>query len=209
MPKEMDQKRKEHWKEHVSKNPNDYDGKLLFLEDFRNVGDRLILDTQIIRFSTVIFMEQEKLKINEGFGMLGTQCLIFAPNKAYILVGERPFSSSYYPGCTTVPGGMLEVSDLQNEPKKALMREIHEEVPFNLESWFNLIAILHGWNNVSITFLTSSNMEGIADFDSSAQFPGDENEWESGLRWISEEQLIKMPSNKLLDGLIYYRSTIM
>ncbi len=208
LPPKQDLKRRENWKHHLQENPADYDGKLLFLKNFLQKKDKIILDIGLIRFSTVIFMEKNKLCVNQGIGMLGTQCLIFSPCKKYILVGERPLSQSYYPGITTVPGGMLELDDLDNKPKEAFMREIYEEAPLPFQSDACLYAVLAGWNFISVTFLTSITVTEDYNFDSTEVITGDKKEWKNNLRWLSLENLKNVPSNKLLDGLTYFQLKI-
>lgn len=205
LPRKLDLKRRINWEQYSQVNTNDYDGKLLFLEHFYDSKDKLILDTGFIRYSTVIFMVKNNLSVKKGIGMLGVQCLIFSPCNNYILVGERTLSQSYYPGITTIPGGMLESEDLKSEPKLAFMREINEETPFEFQPNANLNAVLLGWNNISVTFLTSISIKSTNDFNPSEIILGDKNEWENNLRWLSIEELKNYPPEKLLDGLTYYQ----
>ena len=205
LPRKLDLRRIINWEQHLQENKNDYDGKLLFLEQFYNSKGDLILNTGLIRFSTVIFMAKNTLSVNKGIGMLGVQCLIFSPCTNYVLVGERPRSQFYYPGITTIPGGMLESEDLKIEPKLAFMREINEETPFEFQSNANLNAVLLGWNNISVTFLTSISIKKNKDFNPLEIIPADKNEWENNLRWLSIQELKNYPPEKLLDGLTYYQ----
>ncbi len=204
----LDIERKISWKHHLEEKPTDYDGKLLFLEDLDYTNDRIILDIGMIRFSTVVFMAKNNLHVDKGIGMLGAQCLIFSPCQQYILVGERSLSESYYPGITTVPGGMLELDDLEKSPEEAFMREIYEETPFLFQSNPYLYAIIAGWNNVSVTFLISATIREESNFNPTDIIIGDKKEWENNLRWLQIEDLVKIPPNKLLDGLYYYRRRI-
>ena len=208
LPHKLDLKRRENWKQHLQENSSDYDGRLLFLKNFLQRNNKIILDIGLIRFSTVIFMVKNKISVNQGIGMLGTQCLIFSPCKKYILVGERPLSQSYYPGITTVPGGMLELDDLEDKPKEAFMREIYEEAPIPFQSDASLYAVLAGWNNISVTFLTSIKITEDYNFDPTEVISGDKKEWKNNLRWLSLEDLKNLPSNKLLDGLTYFQLKI-
>ncbi|MFX0144925.1 MAG: hypothetical protein ACFE9C_12695 [Candidatus Hodarchaeota archaeon] len=116
------------WETHIKENPNDYDGQLLFLDSFHFKDNHLYLDTSCIRFSTVTFMEKNKIKVQKGIGVLGAQYLIFSPGKKYFLVGKRALNLSYYPGVETIPGGILEIKDLDGPPRDALIRELKEEV---------------------------------------------------------------------------------
>jgi 8-oxo-dGTP pyrophosphatase MutT (NUDIX family) len=208
LPHKLDLKRRENWKHHLQENPTDYDGRLLFLKNFYQKNNKLILDIGLIRFSTVLFMEKNKLCVNKGIGMLGTQCLIFSPCKKYLLLGERTLSQSYYPGITTVPGGMLELDDLKNEPIEAFMREIYEEAPLPFQSDASICAVLVGWNSISVTFLTSITVTEDDKFDPTEVIIGDKKEWKNNLRWLSLKNLIILPSNKLLDGLTYFQLKI-
>lgn len=208
LPHKLDLKRTENWKHHLQENSDDYDGKLLFLKNFLQKKDKIILDIGLIRFSTVIFMVKNKISVNQGIGMLGTQCLIFSPCKKYILLGERPLFQSYYPGITTVPGGMLELDDLKNKPKEAFMREIYEEAHLPFQSDASLYAVLAGWNNISVTFLTSITITEDYNFDTTEVIIGDKKEWKNNLRWLSLEDLKNLPSNKILDGLTYFQLKI-
>lgn len=208
LPHKLDLKRRENWKQHLQENIADYDGRLLFLKNFLQRDNKIILDLGLIRFSTVIFMVKNKISVTQGIGMLGTQCLIFSPCKKYILVGERPLSQSYYPGITTVPGGMLELDDLENKPKEAFMREIYEEAPIPFQSDASLCAVLAGWNNISVTFLTSITVTEDYNFDPKEVIIGDKKEWKNNLRWLSLEDLKNIPSNRLLDGLTYFQLKI-
>lgn len=208
LPPKLDMERKTNWKHHLEENPTDYDGKLLFLDDVRYRNDRIILDIGMIQFSTVVFMAKNKFHVDKGIGMLGSQCLIFSPCQKYILVGERSLSESYYPGITTVPGGMLELEDLERLPEESFMREIYEETPFHLQSNPHLYAIIAGWNNVSVTFLFTATIKEDFNFNPTEIIAGDKREWENNLRWLKIEDLKEVPPNKLLDGLIYYQKRI-
>jgi len=208
LPPDLDLKRKSNWKIHLQENKSDYDGNLLFLEKCYNKNNEIILDVGSIRFSTVVFMTKNKLNVDKGIGMLGTQCLIYSPCQKYILVGERSLSESYYPGITTVPGGMLELDDLEKAPKEAFMREIYEETPFLFQSNPHFYAIIAGWNNVSVTFLISATIKEDYNFNPTDIIIGDKREWKNNLRWAKIEDLKKIPSNRLLDGLYYYQKRI-
>jgi ADP-ribose pyrophosphatase YjhB (NUDIX family) len=208
LPPKQDLIRKVNWKHHLQENADDYDGKLLFFEEFYYKNNEIVLDVGLIHFSTVVFMAKNKLHVDKGIGMLGAQCLIFSPCQKYILVGERSLSQSYYPGATTVPGGMLELDDLEKSPEEAFMREIHEETPFLFQSNPYLYAIIAGWNNVSVTFLISATIREDSNFNPTKNIIGDKKEWENNLRWLRIEDLKKIPPDGLLDGLIYYQKRI-
>jgi len=200
---------KVNWDKHVKDYPSDYDGKLLFLENFQFEDNYIYLDISFVKFSTIIFMVKNKIPVKKGIGMLGTQCLIFSPNKEFILVGERSLSQNYYPGALVNVGGMLELDDLKKTPKEALMREVYEEIHIPLESDALLKAILVGWNKISVTFLTSSSISTCYSFNPDEEtIPADKHEFESNLHWLSIQDLKKLPPDQLLDGLIYYRSKL-
>ncbi|MFX1379169.1 MAG: NUDIX hydrolase [Promethearchaeota archaeon] len=196
------------WDKHIKENPNDYDGTLIFLDNFHFKDRLLFLDSSYMKFSTATFMVKNKIRIKKGIGLLGTQYLIFSPKKRYFLVGERALSQPYFPGATTIPGGILEISDLNKPPKEALMREFHEEVelPIKLETFLN--AILEGWNGTSVTFLISTTIDDTYDFNPEETIPAEKDEWKNDLRWLSHEKLKRIPTNQLLDGLIFYQSII-
>ncbi|MHA1455117.1 MAG: NUDIX hydrolase [Promethearchaeota archaeon] len=151
-------------------------------------------------------MAQNKIPVDKGIGMLGIQCLIFSPRKDYILVGERTLDQEYYPGALTIPGGMLEKEDLTTAPKVSLMREVYEEAMLNYQKDHNLLAILTGWNDISVTFLLSVVMDDSTGFNSEKMIDSDKFEWENDLWWLSIQKLKEYPIENILDGLIYYRS---
>ncbi len=205
---DLDVKRIEYWETHTKKHPTDYDGTLIYLHDFKFENGRLILHVGTIKFSTVIYMARKKIPVDRGIGMLGIQCLIFSPNKDYILVGERALTHEYYPGALTIPGGMLEKKDLTTSPKISLMREVYEEALLNYQKDQNLVAVLTGWNNISVTFLLSVVMDDSTIFDSKRMIDSDKIEWENDLWWLSIQNLKEYPIENMLDGMIYYRSKI-
>jgi ADP-ribose pyrophosphatase YjhB (NUDIX family) len=196
------------WISHLKTHPSDYDGTLIYLYDFKKEGSNLVLSTGTIKFSTIIFMSNFRLEVNIGIGMLGVQCLIFDKNNEYLLVGRRSNYQSYYPGALTIPGGMLELNDLNYHPKDSLMREILEEVKLNFVNPVDIIAILSGWNGISVTFLLSTFINDPADLSKSLD--ADKEEWANGLNWMSVRELNHMEYNSpiMLDGLQYFKSKI-
>jgi ADP-ribose pyrophosphatase YjhB (NUDIX family) len=138
--------------------------------------------------------------------MLGVQYIVFSPLENYLLIGERSLTQEYYPGRITVPGGMLELSDIYLSPKTALLRELKEEVPLNISTKANLISIVGGWNGVSITFMIKTKLSKDCNFNPSEIIMGEKNEWKSGLKWIPISELKNLPNNQLLDGLVYFKS---
>jgi hypothetical protein len=176
------------WLKHLESHPNDYNGTLLYLYDFKEQYSNLALNAGTIKFSTIIFMSNFNLEVNRGIGMLGVQCLIFDNSNDYLLVGRRANYQSYYPGALTILGGILELNDLNYPPKTSLMREILEEIKLNFVNPVELIAIL------SVDF--------------SKSLDGDKDEWANELNWISVRELIRMNNDSpiMLDGLQYFKS---
>ena len=199
---------KGNWDKHIKDNPNDYDGNLLFLDNYQFRKNYLFLDTSFMKFSTATYLVKNKIPIKKGIGVLGTQYLIFSPNKQYILVGERSLSQSYFPGALCGPGGMLELNDLNTSPKEALTREMYEEVCTPLKSEAHLVAMLVGWNGVSVAFIISTKISDSYKFNPNEIISAEKDEWECNLKWLSVEKLKKIQINQLLEGLIYYRSKI-
>ncbi|MFW9972050.1 MAG: NUDIX hydrolase [Candidatus Odinarchaeota archaeon] len=197
------------WTQHIKENPNDYDGSLIFLDHFHFDNNLLYLDTSYIKFSTVMFMLKNNIRVENGIGVLGCQYLVFSPKKQYVLIGERSPSQSYFPGAITIPGGILEIDDLNKPPKKAFMRELNEEVnlPFKEELFLN--AVLEGWNGTSVTFLISTIIHESYNFNPKKSVLAEEDEWKDNLFWISTEELKRISNKHFLDGLIYYQSKLL
>ena len=208
LPIKLNVKRKRMWLNHLKDNPEDYDGRLLYLYNFQIENNKLILNLGSIQFSTVIFMIKHKIPTNIGIGMMGVQCLIYSPCNHYILIGKRSSTQAYYPGAYTIPGGMLEENDLKREPYQALMREIYEEVPISLQNENYLISILIGWNNVSTTFLLNAKVNESYEFDPTEIIYSDKKEWQDNLKWLPLEELKTLNSDQLLDGLLYFKSIL-
>jgi 8-oxo-dGTP pyrophosphatase MutT (NUDIX family) len=196
---------KKYWYDHLKKFPKDYDGKLLFLQNFYFKNEILYLDIGKISFSTVIFMASKGIRVQSGIGMLGVQCIIFSPDGNFILVGKRPKNVNYYPETMTIPGGMLETRDLSLKPNNALMREIYEEVKLPLKEEWKLISILNGWNGISVTFLLQTDLSKNYKFDPDEFIVAEKDEWLNNLYWISTKELREYKNNQLLDGLIYLK----
>jgi len=204
---EYEHEAKKNWSLHIKKHPNDYDGTLLFLENFSFKDNQLDLEISLFKFSMANYLLKQKIPLSKGYGALGTQYLVFSPKKDHILVGQRAKTQSYYPRAINVPGGILEVDDPANAPAATLTRELREEVILPLNSNFNLVAILGGWDNVSVTLLISTTIQKM-NFDPIETYPSDNYEWESNLRWLSLKTLEKMPSTNFLDGLTYFQSKL-
>ncbi len=71
-----------------------------------------------------------------------------------------------------------------------------------------MIAIIAGFNNISVTFLISINLTTICKFKPKQIIKAQENEWEGSLKWITIEDLKSLKARQILDGLIYFRSKI-
>lgn len=192
----------------MKNNPDDYNGNLVFLNNFEQKGRNLFLNVDRISFSTVVYLAKHNIKISNGIGMLGVQYLVFSPSENYFLIGERSINQDYYPGSTTLPGGMLEVNDVDSSPEIALLRELKEEVPLNINYKAYLIAIIGGWNGVSVTFLIKTNLRNQHVFNPSKIIASEKNEWLNGLRWISLPKFRTLSKDQILDGLLYFKSKI-
>ncbi|MFX0006359.1 MAG: hypothetical protein ACFFA7_10305 [Promethearchaeota archaeon] len=206
---EYDSKIQSCWETHIKEKPNDYDGKLLFLDSFHFKNKNLYLNTSCIRFSTITFMEKNKMRVQKGIGVLGTQYLIYSPDGNYFLAGERALNLSYFPGATTIPGGILEIEDLNSPPNESLIRELYEEVSLPFQEDKILIAILEGWNGISVTFLLKIKIHNSYNFKPYESLSADKDEWNNGLSWMSVAELKKKTQTQFLDGLIYYKSKVM
>ena len=53
----------ENWNNHLKEYPNDYDGDLIFLDSFQFKNEYLHLNVSQIKFSTVIYMEKNRLSV--------------------------------------------------------------------------------------------------------------------------------------------------
>lgn len=196
---------RENWAEHKTKYPNDYDGVSLYLYDYSFKNSELILKVGTVHFSTIMYLYKHKITVNQGYGLVGTQSLIFSPDKSHILVGKRALNQEYFPGAITLPGGIAEVSDFMYPASESLMREIHEEVPLEFEPNGGLFSILIGWNLVSVTFLLFNTVKKSTNFNLSDVISDDEKEWEGNLKWISMKTLKKMDFSNVINGLYYYK----
>jgi 8-oxo-dGTP pyrophosphatase MutT (NUDIX family) len=208
LPPKYESKIQTCWNKHIIENPNDYDGKVLFLDNFYFKDKNLYLDTSCIKFSTIVFMEKNKIRVQRGIGVLGAQYLIFSPDKNCILIGERALNLSYFPGAITIPGGILELEDVSRSPKEALLRELKEEVslPFQKDMFLN--AVLDGWNGISVTFLITVKTLESYNYIPNKSIPADKDEWNDDLTWMPITELKNETQTQFLDGLIYYQSKI-
>ena len=77
---------------------------------------------------------------------------------------------------------------------------------YQMESY--LLAVLAGWNDISVTFLLSVVMDESTIFNSKKMIESDKAEWENDLWWLSVQKLKEYSNENILDGLSYFRSKI-
>ena len=115
------------WTRYLQNYPDSYDGKLILLhefeytEDLRGDNSYLLLKVSNINYSTIIGLRGLQIPIQD-YGILGTQIAIFNDKRTHVLVGRRKYDQEYAPGILTFPGGILEISDINN-PETSLLRE--------------------------------------------------------------------------------------
>lgn len=63
---------KTNWNKHIKIYPHDYDGTLLFLEDFHLEKDILHLNISLIKFSMINYLLKQNILLERGYGALGT-----------------------------------------------------------------------------------------------------------------------------------------
>ena len=196
------------WDHHLKKYPNSYDGSLLLVKDIKleeklHGGLIIFFDIGIVKYSTLIAMKESKIHFNNNFGIIGTQCLIFSPCEQYILVGERAFDQYYASGLLTVPGGIIEQSDIEKNCSIALFRELNEEVELKYKNP-KIIALLKDHTDYSYLILIKVILD--QNFDPSDKFQGKDNEWENNkLYWIHLSDLKNINPQRLMEGLTYLR----
>ncbi|MHA1214354.1 MAG: NUDIX hydrolase [Candidatus Hodarchaeales archaeon] len=188
------------WKRKSKEAPHLYDGNLVLLESFSFSGEKLNLKTKMIKFSKIFYCLQNEIALPKTLGSLGFQIFIWNQKKDHILAGRRSLSSEYMPGFWTVPGGMFESFDTRSSLKKAVMRELQEEIDLEINTEnLNLIAILPEQHNLGAilvieTSISSRTMEDIS---------GNE-EWEYNLlKWVPLRDLYNYDPNQLMEGLLY------
>ena len=197
------------WKEFQKKHPQSYDGSLVLLEDFEvdekfSCGCELLtLHLSKVNFSTFIACKEIGTPLNR-FGVLGTQCAILSPDKSHIIVGRRGLDNSYCPGKLTIPGGMLETTDLQ-QLQASLMREVREEIAIE-EGNINNIQIktmLREHENFSTIILLTAIL--YQPFYQKQTFKGNDEWQDKKLFWLSFEALKTIPDHELMEGLTYLK----
>ena len=196
------------WEDFVKTYPESYDGKILFLNSFEceTALDNpnqcyFFLNISFIRYSTLIGLIKLRKQV-QFYGTIGTQVAIFDEGEKFILVGKRKLHQYYAPGLLTLPGGMLELDDVNN-PKKSLLRELHEEVEIKIKNP-TIIALLTEHTKYSIIFLIKATID--QSFDRNQIFKEKEDEFEGNkLHWIEKIQLSKINSDSLMEGLTYLK----
>ena len=195
------------WSNYKERYPSSYNGNLVVLDSFEceekfECGCELLtLYTSHIDYSSFITMIETKAPI-QNYGILGTQCAIFSPDKKHILVGRRSKKQYYSPGLLTVPGGMVEQNDLQSPSNLRFLREIKEEVKISIKNVKISTLLREHKHYSSILFLTA---ELDQSFDETELFRGN-SEWEGNkLFWLPIEELQKIPDDELMEGLTYLK----
>lgn len=198
------------WKEFQAKYPQTYDGSLVLLEDFEvdekfSCGcEMLTLYLSKVNFSTLIACKETGTFLNQ-FGVLGTQCAIISPDKKYIIVGRRGLDSNYCPGKLTVPGGMVETTDI-HQLHTSLLREVQEEIAINKIKNIQISTLLREHGNYSTILLLTAELD--QPFDRDQIFQGNEEWQDRKLFWLSLEALKSIPDNELMEGLTYLKNKI-
>ncbi|MHA2167750.1 MAG: NUDIX hydrolase, partial [Candidatus Hodarchaeales archaeon] len=150
----------EHWRNYLLQFPLLYDGDLLFLDNFSVEDGRMVLTTRSMKFSTLTYLERNKIKLTESLGSLGFQLFIRDPMGENFLLGNRAQSSEYKPGHYTIPGGMFEVDDSVDSVTNACLREINEELHLTLDpNTIFLTAILRELNNLGSVLLLECSLD--------------------------------------------------
>ncbi|MFW9929339.1 MAG: NUDIX hydrolase [Candidatus Thorarchaeota archaeon] len=187
---------------------NTYDGELLLLTKFTidEINESIIFHVGNMNFSTLRYLISKNYPFSSVGRVLGVQCMIYNPLTQKILIGKRSLDSIYCPGIYTLPGGMLEKGDLKNTPIKAFLREIIEEINLTINPSFKLLAFLQEQYDRSLIVLFTSNFNENNEKDLSKYQPiARGEEWENDLFWISIEDLQKIKSEKLMEGLSYLK----
>ena len=200
-------KRDDYWKDFTLKYPHVYDGNLLFLEEFLLDKGRGKLFTRAMKFSSLVYLESEKIPLSESLGSLGFQIFIRDPSGQYFLIGKRAQTSDYKPGHYTIPGGMFEVDDVGDSVANACLREIEEEIslPLDPDTIF-LTNILGELSNLGVVLLLECTLEK----DSHSNYINLEKilaneEWEDYMvYWYPFDSINKLNRSKIMEGLLYH-----
>ena len=206
----LETKISELWNDHKKEFPQDYDGKLLFLNDIEfeeeldSCNNHFFLQVSWIRYSTLIGLTKLEIPMKK-YGILGNQVAIFDESEKFILVGKRKTNQRYAPGLLTLPGGMFEVDDIKLGPS-SFLRELHEEVHINIKKT-KFIALLSEHTTNSSIFL----IKGILsqEFNPHEIFVDQDNEFEEKqLFWLHVNQLKKLHPSTLMEGLTYLQTIL-
>jgi 8-oxo-dGTP pyrophosphatase MutT (NUDIX family) len=198
------------WKEYQTKYPASYNGSLVLLEDFE-IDEKFTCGSELltlylgnINFSTLVALKKTGKSLKNNFGILGTQCMILSPDGTHILVGKRRINSDYCPGKLTIPGGMIETSDVY-AINSCILREIQEEVKISLKN-IKIKTLLKEHSNFSTIILLSADLN--QKFKKDQVFTGND-EWEDNkLFWLSLEELKQIPDEELMEGLTYLKNKL-
>ncbi len=199
------------WLKFIKTYPESYDGKLLFLNSFEQEQElceeencHLFFNISFIRYSTLVGLQHLQKPV-QFYGVVGTQIAIFDELEQFILVGKRKFNQYYAPGLLTLPGGMLELEDAYN-PKKSLLRELEEEIEIKIKNPL-VMALISDHTKYSAIILIQATIN--QQFDKNHVFIEKENEFEKNqLFWLDKNQLKKIDSAKLMEGLTYFKNQL-
>ncbi len=196
----------EHWKNYLQQYPRLYDGNLLLLDDFSVEEGRIVFITRSMRFSTLTYIINKSIKLEESLGSLGFQMFISDPTGEKFLLGTRSKSSEYKPGHYTIPGGMFEVDDIADSVTNACLREINEEISISLDPHtIYLTGILRELNNLGIVLLLECSLDiNIHSHLLEQKKLAANEEWEgSFVSWFPFASINELDSSLLMEGLVY------
>ena len=199
-------KKNDNWRSYLLQFPLLYDGDLLFLDNFLVEDGRMVLTTRSMKFSTLTYLECNKIKLTESLGSLGFQLFIRDPTEENFLLGKRAQSSEYKPGHYTIPGGMFEVDDSVDSVTNACLREINEELSLNLDpNKVFLVAILRELNNLGVVLLLEYSLDKRIHSHILEQKKLVANEeWEGRyVYWFPFASINELDHKLLMEGLVY------
>ncbi|MHA2168594.1 MAG: NUDIX domain-containing protein [Candidatus Kariarchaeaceae archaeon] len=203
LPLELEKRRETVWQEKLKLHPHLYDGDIVSLLHFLAFDDSVVLSVGRIKFSQICTIYYERARLPQFDKSLGVKFVIYNQSKSEFLVGQRQRNSEYKPLCFVLPGGILEVSDLEKPVVEACLREIQEELKIQVDSsTFNLIAIIRDVNELGIQLLT----EVIIANDQDPHNLVPNGEWEKdSVHWVTIEDLKQMDEKQILEGLHFVR----
>jgi 8-oxo-dGTP pyrophosphatase MutT (NUDIX family) len=198
----------DHWNRYLQQFPRLYDGDLLFLDNFSVKEGRMVLTTRSMKFSTLTYLERNRIKLTESLGSLGFQLFIRDPTGENFLLGKRAQSSEYKPGHYTIPGGMFEVDDSVDSVTNACLREINEELNLNLDpNTIYLTAILRELSDLGVVLLLecSLNKKIHSHLLEQKELVANE-EWEGcNVYWFPFASINELDHKLLMEGLVYHK----